>query len=258
MEKIELYDQQMYACKYCLGGDSRKYRQLWKEVSSNLNLLEDAVTIMKTEYNHRDTVMAPTVAAAILDHHNNVNQEIYGLLIDNVFSDRNVARTTVERYSLLLKALMNEKLSLDGRQKQFLFNELIENYSNGKKSLMHGYTPYDARYYALKNISIEEDTKIAIVKNMYTREEFDDCLETWKFNLLGLLNYQYDYYEIKELNDQEIVDQIGINGLNYMRNEMEFINNFRKKRHAYTMPKEDQELILKKKNIHYNVNIFSC
>ena len=228
---IEQLDKQLYKYWYFVPREN-EVKKIWDYILINPKLQKEAITIVK-DTNELNTVKAPTICHRMLMYYQNVNTEIYQELIQEIYSDIDIARTAVEGdkisggLSFLLLSLKNNSLKLTEAQKAYAVDEAL-NKGDSKRSQeqilafkkeleknnindfqadpskltitekmrlnlqycmnkialnsnIHGYTPFDIRYYILKNPNWTIEEKKSLIKEFwYSEEIFQDYLNAWE------------------------------------------------------------------------------
>lgn len=129
MKKIDALDNELYGCVY---GIPRKgnYNDIWFKISSDKEVLKEAIVITRDKFDERDTVVAPTICDSILFNHEEVDRDIYETLVKAIYSNRDIARTVMDGASnggnsFLLMTLWNQNLKLTEEQKAFAVDEAM-------------------------------------------------------------------------------------------------------------------------------------
>lgn len=129
MKKIDALDNELYGCVY---GIPRKgnYNDIWSKISSDKEVLKEAIVITRDKFDERDTVVAPTICDSILFNHEEVDRDIYETLVKAIYSNRDIARTVMDGASnggnsFLLMTLWNQNLKLTEEQKAFAVDEAM-------------------------------------------------------------------------------------------------------------------------------------
>ena len=129
MKKIDALDNELYGCVY---GIPRKgnYNDIWFKISSDKEVLKEAIVITRDKFDERDTVVAPTICDSILFNHEEVDRDIYETLVKAIYSNRDIARTVIDGASnggnsFLLMTLWNQNLKLTEEQKAFAVDEAM-------------------------------------------------------------------------------------------------------------------------------------
>ena len=129
MKKIDVLDNELYGSVY---GVPRKgnYNDIWSKISSDKEVLKEAIGITRDKFNERDTVVAPTICDSILFNHEEVDKDVYEALVKAIYSNRDIARTVIDGASnggnsFLLMTLWNQNLKLTEEQKAFAVDEAM-------------------------------------------------------------------------------------------------------------------------------------
>lgn len=224
-----------------LDRDIIKYQKLWNRIKYDCNVLGMAIKTEK-DSNNQEMLKYPAIAEAMLVNYNDVDANSYNKLINIIFSNHTIARTYIDGkekgcFSFLLIALFNDKLKLTADQKEFAVTEALKriqeeriqesplvrelNIDVSKTALVHGITPYDIRYYILKNNNWTFQEKSTLVDKFWKSEiefrEYIELLESEIINKLSNKNkrlseniiqnviYAYDYYDLLEITNDEIL-----------------------------------------------------
>ncbi len=222
-----------------LDGDGIKYLKLWNQIKYDRSILKEAISVEKGK-NNQDYIKYPVIAESMLINSTDVDQTSYDELIELVFSNSAVARTYIDGkkkgcFSFLLIALWNKKLELTKEQKGFAVIEAIKkiqediiqeypyakelNIDLSKTAIVHGISPYDLRYYILKNDNWTYLEKVDLISKFWkTDEEFKEYIETleneilskignsgrrFSDNILQNIIYAYSYYDLLEITNNE-------------------------------------------------------
>lgn len=129
MEKIDALDNELYGCVY---GVPRKgnYNDIWPKISSDKEALKEAIVVTRDKFDERDTVVAPTICDSILFNHEEIDREVYNILVEAIYSNKNIARIVMDGASnggnsFLLMTLWNQNLKLTEKQKAFAVDEAM-------------------------------------------------------------------------------------------------------------------------------------
>lgn len=129
MKKIDVLENELYGCIYTIPR-LKNYDNIWSKISSDKEILQEAITITRDKFDERDTVVAPTICDSILFNHEEVDRDIYETLVKAIYSNRDIARTVMDGASnggnsFLLMTLWNQNLKLTEEQKAFAVDEAM-------------------------------------------------------------------------------------------------------------------------------------
>ena len=129
MKKIDVLENELYGCIYTIPR-FKNYDKIWSKISSDKEILKEAITITRDKFDERDTVVAPTICDSILFNHEEVDRDIYETLVKAIYSNRDIARTVMDGASnggnsFLLMTLWNQNLKLTEEQKAFAVDEAM-------------------------------------------------------------------------------------------------------------------------------------
>ena len=129
MKKIAVLENELYGCIYTIPR-LKNYDKIWSKISSDKEILKEAITITRDKFDERDTVVAPTICDSILFNHEEVDRDIYETLVKAIYSNRDIARTVIDGASnggnsFLLMTLWNQNLKLTEEQKAFAVDEAM-------------------------------------------------------------------------------------------------------------------------------------
>lgn len=129
MKKIDVLENELYGCIYTIPR-LKNYDKIWSKISSDKEILKEAITITRDKFDERDTVVAPTICDSILFNHEEVDRDIYETLVKAIYSNRDIARTVMDGASnggnsFLLMTLWNQNLKLTEEQKAFAVDEAM-------------------------------------------------------------------------------------------------------------------------------------
>lgn len=129
MKKIDVLENELYGCIYTIPR-LKNYDKIWSKISSDKEILKEAITITRDKFDERDTVIAPTICDSILFNHEEVDRDIYETLVKAIYSNRDIARTVMDGASnggnsFLLMTLWNQNLKLTEEQKAFAVDEAM-------------------------------------------------------------------------------------------------------------------------------------
>ena len=129
MKKIDVLENELYGCIYTIPR-LKNYDKIWSKISSDKEILKEAITITRDKFDERDTVVAPTICYSILFDYEQVDKEVYEDLVRSIYSNRDIARIVMDGASnggnsFLLMTLWNQKLKLTEEQKAFAVDEAM-------------------------------------------------------------------------------------------------------------------------------------
>lgn len=129
MKKIDVLENELYGCIYTIPR-LKNYDKIWSKISSDKEILKEAITITRDKFDENDTVVAPTICYSILFDYEQVDKEIYEDLVRSIYSNRDIARIVMDGASnggnsFLLMTLWNQNLKLTEEQKAFAVDEAM-------------------------------------------------------------------------------------------------------------------------------------
>ena len=299
---IEQLDKQLYRYWYFVPREN-EVNKIWNHILNNIELQKEAITIVK-DVNGLDTVKAPTICHRMLMYYQNVNEEVYHELIQEIYSHVDIARTAVEGdkvsggLSFLLLSLKNNSLKLTEEQKAFAVDEAL-NRSDSKRSQeeiiafeqkleknnisdfqpdpakpivtekmklnlrycmnklalnsnIHGYVPFDIRYYILKNPNWTDEEKKALINEFwYSDAIFQDYLNAWEENIIDSI-YTFTNLCEDETTKEELLSLEYEDLLNLTNNKetisLLIVGDLKALKEIYKLRDGNKQLSLKPKN----------
>ncbi len=125
MSEIEKLDDELFRAMHALP-KSGDISTIWEQIKSRPEILREAVKIKRNKWNNGDLVNGITICAAMLIDYDNVDQVAYNELIQNIYTNTDIARLTIDDGdSYLLASLWNNNLKLTEKQKAFAVNEAM-------------------------------------------------------------------------------------------------------------------------------------
>lgn len=129
MKKIDVLENELYGCIYTIPR-LKNYDKIWSKISSDKEILKEAITITRDKFDENDTVVAPTICYSILFDYEQVDKEVYEDLVRSIYSNRDIARIVMDGASnggnsFLLMTLWNQNLKLTEEQKAFAVDEAM-------------------------------------------------------------------------------------------------------------------------------------
>ncbi len=129
MLEIEKVDDELYRAMYGFKkiGDAHI---IWETIKSKPEILKEAVKIKRNKWDNGDIVNGLTICDAMLTDFDNVNQVAYNELIQNIYTNTDIARIVIDGASnggnsYLLMSLWNNNIKLTEKQKDFAVNEAM-------------------------------------------------------------------------------------------------------------------------------------
>lgn len=183
MENIEKLDTELYLSIYNLKygnnivKNTKDFKELWKMIKSDPEILSEAVKIKRNKWNNGDTLYGTTIADRMLCDYEDIDCYAYDKLIETIYTNQDIARTVVNGYSnggfsFLLMSLWNHGLKLTQEQKEFAVNEAMNKTGTVKyKKVKEDYAKY------LEKNGIACSPKTAVKKNN----------EPYNYNAFGIL-----------------------------------------------------------------------
>lgn len=211
----------------------------WVMVRSDKAFLRWAISPFKDKWG-KDSVNAPHVSEYILINHEDVADEIYLELVNRVFDTKDLARISLDgdRCSFLLMTLYDHNLRLTDMQKDFAYQEAINDYDTVKFANTdvyegvvcdHGFGYFDIKYWILRNPSWSVEEKKSLVYEFFADQDvYEEFLSNWESNIfdehsLDVINhdkyefdfvqammyeYSYEYYLDMYGDNREVTDEI--------------------------------------------------
>ena len=129
MLEIEKIDDELYKAMYGLPkiGDAHI---IWETIKSKPEISREAVKIKRNKWNNGDLVNGLTICNAMLTYFSDVDKVAYNELIQNIYSNTDIARIVINGVSngdnsFLLMSLWNNNIELTEKQKDFAVNEAM-------------------------------------------------------------------------------------------------------------------------------------
>ncbi len=206
LNEVKYYNHLLYEAEYY--GEKNK-DDIWNLIKDNKEVLNGAINITKNKWNE-DTLYGRVIAEEILNNYNDVPSDIYEKLIKIIYSNKDIAKTTLNLshrgYSFLLLTFHNPNLKLTEEQKKFAQEEAITNYN------AHGVAPFDIRYHILMNDNFSITEKADLIYDFYE----DD----------NVYNLYLDMWEWSIINSDRVSKNLNANLLNeYSRKDLDNIYN---------------------------------
>lgn len=220
---ISEIDSVIYKTEY-IDKDYKKLKNIWNKVKKDEQLLLLASDVVKDKFNERDMFASNCIVELMLRFPNQVNRGIYEEVVNKIYNNEDLSRIVLDGasnggYSLLLYTLNNSKLKLTKEQKEFAYEEAMNQpytkrtkdynviYSLSTKTC-HGVFPYDIRYYILGNTNWSDEEKQELVKEFYSDEvqyaNFVDQIENNIQNMYDEIDVYVPIDELLYLDDNEI------------------------------------------------------
>lgn len=220
---ISEIDSVIYKTEY-IDKDYKKLKNIWNKVKKDEQLLLLASDVVKDKFNERDMFASNCIVELMLRFPNQVNRGIYEEVVNKIYNNEDLSRIVLDGasnggYSLLLYTLNNSKLKLTKEQKEFAYEEAMNQpytkrtkdynviYSLRTKTC-HGVFPYDIRYYILGNTNWSDEEKQELVKEFYSDEvqyaSFVDQIENNIQNMYDEIDVYVPIDELLYLDDKEI------------------------------------------------------
>lgn len=220
---ISEIDSVIYKTEY-IDKDYKKLKNIWNKVKKDEQLLLLASDVVKDKFNERDMFASNCIVELMLRFPNQVNRGIYEEVVNKIYNNEDLSRIVLDGasnggYSLLLYTLNNSKLKLTKEQKEFAYEEAMNQpytkrtkdynviYSLSTKTC-HGVFPYDIRYYILGNTNWSDEEKQELVKEFYSDEvqyaSFVNQIENNIQNMYDEVDVYVPIDELLYLDDNEI------------------------------------------------------
>lgn len=220
---ISEIDSVIYKTEY-IDKDYKKLKNIWNKVKKDEQLLLLASDVVKDKFNERDMFASNCIVELMLRFPNQVNRGIYEEVVNKIYNNEDLSRIVLDGasnggYSLLIYTLNNSKLKLTKEQKEFVYEEAMNQpytkrtkdynviYSLSTKTC-HGVFPYDIRYYILGNTNWSDEEKQELVKEFYSDEvqyaSFVDQIENNIQNMYDEIDVYVPIDELLYLDDKEI------------------------------------------------------
>ena len=220
---ISEIDSVIYKTEY-IDKDYKKLKNIWNKVKKDEQLLLLASDVVKDKFNERDMFASNCIVELMLRFPNQVNRGIYEEVVNKIYNNEDLSRIVLDGasnggYSLLLYTLNNSKLKLTKEQKEFAYEEAMNQpYTKRTKDYnviyflrtktCHGVFPYDIRYYILGNTNWSDEEKQELVKEFYSDEvqyaNFVDQIENNIQNMYDEIDVYVPIDELLYLDDNEI------------------------------------------------------
>ena len=224
---INEIDSYIYKIEY-IDKNYKKLKEIWNKVKKDEQLLLLASEVVRDKFNERDMFASNTIVELILRFPNQVNRGIYEEIVNKIYNNEDLSRIVLDGasnggYSLLLYTLNNSKLKLTKEQKEFAYDEAMNQpytertkdynviYSLNTKTC-HGIFPYDIRYYILSNSNWSDDEKQRLVREFYSNElqyaSFIDQIENNIQNMYDSVNVYVPIDELLYFDDNKIKELV--------------------------------------------------
>ena len=211
MEKIDNLDIRLYGAVNdpCSMEDPNK---LWDEIKINRDILCESIQVVRSKWDDEDLLKGLCIADFILDYPDQVDEDIYSMLVNTIYSNENIARISLgldkNNNTYLLKTLMNFKLNLTEDQKHFAVNEAMhmpgtslykkklensakkmDNREDGASSFItteHGNGAFDIRYWILRNPNWTTEEKSKLINDFWIDEnEYEKVIDAWEWDIVN-------------------------------------------------------------------------
>lgn len=224
---INEIDTLIYKTEY-IDKDYIKLKDIWNKIKRDEQLLLLATEVVKDKFNERDVFVSNTIVELILRYPNQVNKGIYEEVVNKIYENEDLSRIVLDGasnggYSFLLYTLNNNKLNLTNKQKEFAYDEAMNQpftertkeygafYSLDVKTC-HGIFPYDIRYYILGNNNWKDNEKQRLVREFYSNElqyaSFIDQIENNIQNMYDSVNVYVPIDELLYFDDNKIKELV--------------------------------------------------
>ena len=208
MESFNELDNKLYISKY-INKDREYFERIWNNIKDNKELLDWAIKLKKDKFNERYLVNGIAICDSMLYDFDSVDKEVYNKLINNIYSNKDIARLVLDGYSnggysFLLMSLWNHSLKLTKEQKKFAVDEAMNKLGTTKyKKENDNYL----RTLEEKGVSDEETTYINIdgsinpigkkTKSEYIKNIFNSLSDSQAH---GRGSYDIRYYILRNPN----------------------------------------------------------
>ena len=200
MGKVEDLDIKLYGSLYdpC---SADKPIDVWNEIKVDRDVLCKAIEVERDKWDEEDTVKAPCIVDCILDYPEQVDEDIYSMLVNIIYSNRDIARIFVGDSgkifdTYLLKTLKNFDLNLNNDQKHYAIEETMNSNEHGKGA-------FDIRYWILRNPNWTIEEKEKLIYEFYDDEDYEKALDAWE---LDIVNDDANYGRMEELDKSMLYD----------------------------------------------------
>ncbi len=129
MLEIKKVDDELYRAMYGVPriGDAHI---IWETIKNKPEILREAVKIKRNKWDNGDIVNGLTICDAMLTDFSNVDQIAYNELIQNIYTNTDIARIVIDGASnggnsYLLMSLWNYNIKLTEKQKAFAVHEAM-------------------------------------------------------------------------------------------------------------------------------------
>ena len=162
----------LFSARY-INRDFDAVKKIWDSVKNNEVILKEACKIVKDKWDHEDTFLSVEIVRCMLidyrepyydENQLSFHEEFYILLqnelIKNICSNKSLARIVLDGFSncgdsFLMYIVMNNKIVLDDKQKEFIISEAMNKIGTKKEELeMLDFEKY------LDSKSITDDTTV--------------------------------------------------------------------------------------------------
>ncbi len=129
MSEIEKLDDELYGAKYGIPNIKDAYI-IWEQIKRRPEILREAVKIKRNKWNNGDVVNGLTICDAMLTDYRYVDSVAYNELIQNIYTNKDIARIVIDGASnggnsYLLMSLWNDNIKLTETQKAFAVDEAM-------------------------------------------------------------------------------------------------------------------------------------
>ena len=217
MVNIEKLESMLY--KTLISCQNKRYIAVWETIKSNPQIFSEAVKVKRDKFDERNTLNCLAICDAMLIDYDNVDKIAYEKLINEIYSDKDIARIVIRGasnggFSFLLMTLWNYNLKLTEQQKEFAVSEAmnkigtirylesqISDYDYMKimfsvlsNTQAHGTGPFDIRYHILKNPNWSDEEKEKLIYDFWQDEkEYEYVLDAWEWAIINdEANYKND------------------------------------------------------------------
>lgn len=211
----------------------------WVMVRSDKEFLRWAMQQCKDKWG-KDSVNAPHVCEYMLANYTDVDEVVYQRLINTIYLSKDIARISLDgdRYSFLLMSLYNPDMILTDMQKDFAYEEAMNDYDTvrfANKDVYdgvvcdHGSGAFDIRYWILRNNNWSIEEKRTLVYDFFADQElYEETLANWESNIFDehsldvtnhdkysldftqamMYDYSYEYFYDMYGYDKDITDEV--------------------------------------------------
>lgn len=216
-EKIEnkLYQLKHFPAHMLLDIQEKKeMKSFWDEVKQNNALLDWATTVRKDKWGQKDTFNGITICESMLEDYSSVNRGLYNQLVQNIYSNIDLARIVINGasnggWSFLLLALDNKGYNLSDNQKAFAVSEAMNMHGTIKdKELSKSYEDFLDKNNVTNDDTVIADygsIKVPMGRKTYAMhmQQMFRCLDSSQAHGIGSFDIRYHILHNPNWTDEE-------------------------------------------------------